>query len=109
MLLIERLGGGVRCALCHDDLDSATAAECGCGAVLHVECRAGLGRCPTLGCAPRSTNVTLSLLALTRHLIEPVLPYVPFVIGWLVVILIALAGIVWFAEGTPRPSFGEKL
>jgi general secretion pathway protein G len=39
-----------RCAVCHTDLDLLAVACAGCASVAHVECRAALGRCSTLGC-----------------------------------------------------------
>ena len=39
----------LRCAICHDETGlMRTCASC--GTVAHVECRRGLGRCPTLQC-----------------------------------------------------------
>ena len=39
----------MRCAYCHPDIDTWAR----CAAALHRSCRAELGRCPTLGCAPK--------------------------------------------------------
>lgn len=42
----------LRCALCHDGAARELLVACGgCSTRLHAECRAGLGRCPTRGCA----------------------------------------------------------
>lgn len=41
-----------RCAYCHDALDEARARACsGCATLVHGECLAAAGGCPTLGCA----------------------------------------------------------
>lgn len=42
-----------RCAVCHDDLGEVAVACAGCDARGHVDCWTDLGRCPSLGCAPR--------------------------------------------------------
>lgn len=42
----------LRCALCHDFAAREHLVSCdGCSTRLHPECRSGLGRCPTRGCA----------------------------------------------------------
>ncbi len=42
----------LRCALCHDGAGRELLVACGaCSTRLHAECRKGLGRCPTRGCA----------------------------------------------------------
>ncbi len=50
----------LRCALCHDDVGGVALASCVCGTILHLECRATLGRCPTLGCRSRVSAETSS-------------------------------------------------
>jgi hypothetical protein len=41
----------IRCAFCHDDLGADERHECAaCRTILHWDCRALLGHCPTLGC-----------------------------------------------------------
>lgn len=53
--LTDRPSPAARCAICHDDLrgapDETACAEC--KVPFHVDCRADLARCPTLGCGPR--------------------------------------------------------
>jgi hypothetical protein len=39
----------LRCAYCHEGLNDGTSCVA-CHAVFHADCRAELGRCPTLGC-----------------------------------------------------------
>ncbi|MGE0711543.1 MAG: hypothetical protein AB7N76_30080 [Planctomycetota bacterium] len=51
--------GRLRCGLCHDE-DLLDAARCGgCGVLLHPECAAELGRCPTLGCTGTGADLRL--------------------------------------------------
>ncbi len=50
LALTVRDGAPVRCALCHVLL-GATRHRCpGCATLLHVDCLAAAGACPTLGC-----------------------------------------------------------
>lgn len=49
----ERGAHGERCAYCHGALDGELARCELCHVELHADCRATLGRCPTLGCSPR--------------------------------------------------------
>jgi hypothetical protein len=46
----RRSDSALRCASCHDHIAGARHACARCGSVQHVDCRADLGRCPTLGC-----------------------------------------------------------
>lgn len=52
-------GEAARCAFCHDDFvasdERAACAEC--KTVLHWDCRALLGRCPTMGCKDASFRI----------------------------------------------------
>jgi hypothetical protein len=46
----------LRCALCHEAFGDAPPTPCpGCQTLLHADCAARLGRCPTLGCARGAT------------------------------------------------------
>lgn len=50
--MTDPVAGDLRCGLCHDALAEPDQVRCpGCATLLHGECRAQLGRCPTLGCA----------------------------------------------------------
>lgn len=40
----------VRCAYCHGSADPMVEACSACGTLLHADCRAQAGSCPTLGC-----------------------------------------------------------
>src|SRR5579872_1357209 len=62
----------LRCAFCHDDRDTAALAACLCGAVLHVDCRATLSRCPTFGCRPHVSAGTswTTLEAPVQHVVR---------------------------------------
>lgn len=51
LLVVRPLTGTLRCAACHDELSEARFTCPGCHVVLHRDCRAGLKRCPTYGCA----------------------------------------------------------
>jgi hypothetical protein len=41
---------GPRCAWCHDDVDGGARAGGACRTLLHADCAALAGACPTLGC-----------------------------------------------------------
>ena len=46
---VRRSAGSVRCAYCHDALETAEVVTCtGCGTLVHEDCQTD--RCPTLGC-----------------------------------------------------------
>ncbi len=47
----------VRCSICHGDLGRETESCSECGTACHHDCRAQLGRCPTLGCARASARI----------------------------------------------------
>lgn len=47
-----RAGEGGRCAYCHDALETGAVLRCpACDVGIHADCRGGLKRCPTVGCA----------------------------------------------------------
>ncbi len=46
----EKSAGKLRCAYCHDAAVGASETCAGCGTILHRECMALAGVCPTLGC-----------------------------------------------------------
>ncbi len=50
MRVEPRPDSALRCAFCHDDLEEEAAFCPGCQTVLHLDCRAQLTECPTLGC-----------------------------------------------------------
>lgn len=48
--LLDRRSLDVRCAWCHAPADPEEVACLACQVIVHLECRAQAGRCPTLGC-----------------------------------------------------------
>ena len=61
----------LRCAYCHEAVGAAPVLRCtGCRTVLHPECLAEAGRCPTLGCGHRGAcgQTDRPLTPLGKHL-----------------------------------------
>lgn len=50
-----------RCVYCHDLVGGKDAPCARCGAFLHVDCRAQLTRCPTIGCAEPLLRTAVAL------------------------------------------------
>src|SRR5579883_599660 len=106
----------LRCALCHDDLGGDALASCACGTILHLECRATLGRCPTLGCRPRVSAETSSTIQgepvrFGVRLPRPLRSFVDFwadrpMLLWCILIVLAgLVVVVVTAEGSALAPF----
>jgi tetratricopeptide (TPR) repeat protein len=68
LVSVRRRDSVLRCAVCHDVLETATHVCGRCGVSLHADCRASLARCPTLGCWQR-LRITLPQRGASRSLV----------------------------------------
>lgn len=81
--------GPTRCATCHGGLQPSTAPwSCeGCGAAMHADCAAELGRCATRGCK-ETVRLPWQKTARVRRVVDAVLTHAVWAVP-------GLAGLLW--------------